>query len=72
PSSCTFYHWNAVGHKFAAIARGSSIYALVIIVSLNLRWTMSKLVEQVPWEIRKMLRNLETSTVFLFLFHRSI
>ncbi|KAG1875699.1 hypothetical protein F4604DRAFT_1548813, partial [Suillus subluteus] len=45
------------------IARGSSIYALVIIASLHLRWTIFKLVEQVPWEIRKMLRNPETSKI---------
>jgi hypothetical protein len=44
PSSHTFYNWNAVGHKFAAIAGGGSIYALVIIVGLDLRWTVSKLV----------------------------
>ncbi|EGO30358.1 hypothetical protein SERLADRAFT_404564 [Serpula lacrymans var. lacrymans S7.9] len=37
PSKKQFEQWHAMGCKFAAIAAGGSIYALVLVAGLNLR-----------------------------------
>ncbi|KAI5980361.1 hypothetical protein EDD15DRAFT_2383680 [Pisolithus albus] len=60
PSRTSFYRWHAVGHKFAQLARGGSLYILFLIAALDLRWAASKLQAQVPWDIGKMLRQPST------------
>lgn len=46
-SAHSFFSWNAIGCKFAAIAAGGSIYLLMIITELELHWHISELAGQV-------------------------
>ena len=60
PALGTFQHWNATGCKFIGLAAGGSIYILVLITGLDMRWKVTALGGRIPWEVGKMLRQPET------------
>jgi hypothetical protein len=56
PSCRTFIEWNLFGRKFASLAEGGTIYLLLIIAGLDLRWSVAKAHGRVVWEVGKLLR----------------
>ncbi|KAG0699446.1 hypothetical protein DFH29DRAFT_1001957 [Suillus ampliporus] len=70
PAQNTFNRWNAIGCKFISLATGGSIYILVLIAGLDMRWKIATLGGRIPWEVGKMLRQPETcKTPILILQH---
>ncbi|KAG2083089.1 uncharacterized protein F5147DRAFT_660271 [Suillus discolor] len=59
PAQTTFNRWNAIGCKFISLAAGGSIYILVLIAGLDMRWKIATLGGCIPWEVGKMLRQPE-------------
>lgn len=57
PSCRTFVEWNSFGCKFASLAEGGTVYLLLIIAGLDLRWSVAKASHgRVIWEVAKLLR----------------
>jgi len=57
PSCRTFIEWNSFGCKFASLAEGGTVYLLLIIAGLDLRWSLAKASHgRVIWEVAKLLR----------------
>jgi hypothetical protein len=56
PTLCTFVFWNALGHKFAQLAAGGSIYVLLMVAGLDLYCNIARALGCVPFEVGKMLR----------------
>jgi hypothetical protein len=56
PTIRTFLLWIASGFKFMHLAAGGSFYLLILVAAKDLRWTVTKMQANVPWEIAKMMR----------------
>ncbi|OJA12508.1 hypothetical protein AZE42_12752 [Rhizopogon vesiculosus] len=57
PCCRTFVKWNSFGCKFASLAEGGMVYLLLIIVGLDLCWSVAKASHRrVLWEVAKLLR----------------
>jgi hypothetical protein len=56
PTLRTFLFWIATGFKFMHLAAGGSFYLLILVATKDLRWTVTRMQANVPWEIAKMLR----------------
>jgi hypothetical protein len=56
PTMRTFLMWIATGFKFMHLAAGGSFYLLILVAAKDLRWTVTKMQANVPWEIAKMMR----------------
>ncbi|KAG2105872.1 uncharacterized protein F5147DRAFT_775184 [Suillus discolor] len=56
PTIRTFLFWIATGFKFMHLAAGGSFYLLILVATKDLRWTVTRMQANVPWEIAKMLR----------------
>ncbi|KIM62285.1 hypothetical protein SCLCIDRAFT_119613 [Scleroderma citrinum Foug A] len=56
PPKKTFQDWIHLGQKFAQLAAGGTIYVLLIIASLNLRWCIRKASWRTVSDLGKMLR----------------
>ncbi|KII89483.1 hypothetical protein PLICRDRAFT_109188 [Plicaturopsis crispa FD-325 SS-3] len=56
PSYRSVSAWYAMGSKFAAIAAGGSIYALMLVAGLNLRTSIAGCDTNMPWALANCLR----------------
>ena len=56
PPKKTFQDWIHLGQKFAWLAAGGTIYVLLMIASLNLRWCIRKASWHTVSDLGKMLR----------------
>ncbi|KAG1771395.1 hypothetical protein EV702DRAFT_977391 [Suillus placidus] len=56
PTICIFLFWIATGFKFMHLAAGGSFYLPILVAAKDLRWTVTRMQANVPWEIAKMLR----------------
>ena len=63
PHYVTFNRWNTIGSKFIALAAGGSFYILVLIAGLDMRYKIATIGSRIPWEVAKMLRSPETSSM---------
>ncbi|KAG2051734.1 hypothetical protein BDR06DRAFT_973631 [Suillus hirtellus] len=63
PAQTTFNCWNTIGCKFISLATGGLIYILVLIAGLDMWWKITTLGDHIPWEVEKMLRQLERCIV---------
>jgi hypothetical protein len=57
-----FIRWNAMGHKFAQLASGGSVYVLLMVAGLDLCFNISRALGRVPFEVGKMLRRPDNSS----------
>ncbi|KAH9829346.1 uncharacterized protein C8Q71DRAFT_678985, partial [Rhodofomes roseus] len=57
PSWRTFANWNAIGSKFAAIAAGGSIYALLLIVLAGQRTLLTASINEFAYSLADVLRD---------------
>ncbi|KAH9913775.1 uncharacterized protein B0H18DRAFT_822407, partial [Fomitopsis serialis] len=62
PSQRTFLHWNQNGGKFATIASGGSIYALILIAEAGLRSTVVKSIGDFASKLANVLRDPDPDT----------
>ncbi|KAI0055056.1 hypothetical protein BV25DRAFT_1816167 [Artomyces pyxidatus] len=53
----TFLDWHSKGSKYAAVASGGSIYALVLIAGLDMRVRLGEVDGKAPWIIGNTLRD---------------
>jgi hypothetical protein len=65
PHYVTFNRWNTIGSKFIALAAGGSFYILVLIAGLDMRYKIATIGSRIPWEVAKMLRSPETSSMYV-------
>ena len=56
PPKKTFQDWIHLGQKFTQLAAGGTIYVLLMIASLNLRWCIRKVSWCTVLDLGKMLR----------------
>lgn len=56
PARKTFVEWVGFGKKFARLAAGGTIYLLVILAGLELRWEVAKASHDVAFRLGEMLR----------------
>ena len=63
PHHTTFNRWNTIGSKFITLAAGGSFYVLVLIAGLDMRYKIATIGSRIPWEVAKMLRRPETSSM---------
>ena len=68
PSMRTFQQWVTFGHKYLVLSASASVYILVLIAGLDLRWKFARQGARVVWEVAKMLREPETSSKSFFAF----
>ena len=61
PELRTFQDWLSYGSKYTRIASGGSIYMLLILSGLNLRWPIAKVRGKVVYDIATMLRRPKTT-----------
>ena len=61
PHLRTFIRWNAMGHKFAQLASGGSVYVLLMVAGLDLCVDVSRALGRLPFEVGKMLRRPDDS-----------
>jgi hypothetical protein len=61
PANCTFYRWNTMGCRFISLVAAGSMYLLVLIAGLDLKWKIANTGAQVVLEVCKMLRDPEAS-----------
>lgn len=59
PSLRAFLTWIAAGSKYAAVAGGGSIYALVLIAGLGLKASLDTMDGNVPFDLANALRHPE-------------
>ncbi|KAG1800743.1 uncharacterized protein HD556DRAFT_1304758 [Suillus plorans] len=65
PTLRTFVEWNTFGSKFALLAGGGTLYILLIIAGLDLRWSVAKAHGRVLWEVAKLLRAPDDSLILM-------
>ena len=51
-----------MGHKFAQLASGGSVYVLLMVAGLDLCFNISRALGRVPFEVGKMLRRPDNSS----------
>jgi len=71
PSMRTFQQWVTFGHKYLVLSASASVYILVLIAGLDLRWKFARQGTRVVWEVAKMLRDPEDSSKSFFAFEAS-
>lgn len=72
PLSRTFIEWIAFGKKYTRLAAGGSIYLLVLVAGLELRWEVAKAAHDIAYIIGEMVRNPKKAKESEFLFHQLI
>jgi hypothetical protein len=56
PASRTFSDWVSFSKKFARLVAGGSLYVLVVVAGLDLRWEVAKAPHEVAFQAGEMLR----------------
>jgi len=56
PAHNTFFDWYRFSCRFANLAEGGTVYLLLIVAGLDLRWSVAKAQGRVIWEVAKLLR----------------
>jgi hypothetical protein len=62
PAERTFRLWHSLGCKFAYLAGGGSVYILLVIAGLDLRWSISRAKVTVTSEVANLLRRPDDSS----------
>lgn len=62
PAFRTFRLWHSLGCRFAYLAGGGSVYILLMIAGLDLRWSISRAQVTVTSEVANLLRRPDDSS----------